>query len=81
MTSSNERLRRDGRRGSAAAGEGDEAGGAVDQIVGLENALFDRGRRRDDLEGRARLVDVLNRPVPPRSSSVASLEEFGLNVG
>ena len=49
-----------------APGEGDEPWGAIDQVTGLKNALLDSRRCRDELEGRAGLVGVLNDPVPPR---------------
>ena len=45
--------------------EGDEAGAAIDQVGRLQDAFFDRRRRGDDLERRARLVEILNRAIAP----------------
>ena len=38
----------------------------VDQIGRPEHVLFERRRRRHDLEGRSRLVEILDRAVAPR---------------
>ena len=46
-----------------ARAEGDVTRVAVDEIGGADQAFFDRRRRGDDLERRAGLVGVLDRPV------------------
>ena len=49
-----------------AAAERDEPGSAVHRIGRRDHPLFDRGRRGDDLERGARLVQILDGAVAPR---------------
>ena len=57
-----------------AAGESDLAALAVDHVVGRDHVLIERRRVGDQLEGRARLVDIADRVVAQqRRRGVAKL--------
>ena len=51
------------------------------RVVGRNQPLFERAGEGDDLEGRARLVDVLERVVAPRLGAHASPASFGSKDG
>jgi hypothetical protein len=58
------------------SGKTDRAGADVDVVVGCDHPLFESGAGRDDLERRARLVQILHGPIPPRV-----LAEIAVGVG
>ena len=48
------------------AGDGDLSHLTIDLVFGLDQTFFDRRRVRNDLEGRSRLINILQRAVGAR---------------